>query len=703
MVAVQVSEKEARASLRGLEGRVALAAVNGPTAVVLSGDEDATRQLAESWAAAGAQDEAAAGLARVSLAADGRAAEQFAEVARGLPFAQPRIPVVSNVTGEPVTSEWDSPEYWVRHARETVRFADGVRWLYAQGVRCFLELGPDGVLSAMSRDCLAGGERPWRDEAKVPGGGEGGAAAEAAEDGHGPAAQEDAVVALALLRGERPEARTFLGALGEAWAHGAEVDWAAAAPRGGRAAGGAADVRVAAQALLAGTHGGPRAQRGGRSRGRLVLPGRLAAGGRPLGGGAGGRVAGSRTGGDGGRGRVRGGGARAPRCAGRAGGGRVRRRGEPGAVGAAAARSAGRQKRPSRRARVWRRREGSVSGVRAGGVLSLLAWDERAQGVVGAVPAGLAATVALVQGLADAGVEGRLWLATRGAVAVGAGDRVESPSQAAVWGLGRTLALEQPQRWGGLVDLPQTLDERALEGLCAALGGVGEEDQLAVREAGVFARRLARAPAGGSGNGAAVRRGGGVPGAGVAAGPGGVAGAGVAAGPGGVAGAGVAAGPGGVADAAGAGAAAGPGGGLADAAGDGSAAEPRGAVWRPRGTVLVTGGTGGLGACVARWLAGAGAEHLLLASRRGPAAPGAAELVAELEGRGVGVSVVACDVADRAQVRELLAHVPAEHPLDAVVHAAGVGSPCARRRAHGASSARRPSRPRSAGRGTCTS
>ncbi len=89
-------------------------------------------------------------------------------------------------------------------------------------------------------------------------------------------------------------------------------------------------------------------------------------------------------------------------------------------------------------------------------------------------------------------------------------------------------------------------------------------------------------------------------------------------------------------------------------------------------SALVTGGTGALGAEVARWLVARGARHLVLASRRGPAAPGAAELAAELAEQGVSVSVVACDVAERAQLAELLDTWPAEHPLTTVVHTAGV-------------------------------
>jgi NAD(P)-dependent dehydrogenase (short-subunit alcohol dehydrogenase family)/acyl carrier protein len=90
-------------------------------------------------------------------------------------------------------------------------------------------------------------------------------------------------------------------------------------------------------------------------------------------------------------------------------------------------------------------------------------------------------------------------------------------------------------------------------------------------------------------------------------------------------------------------------------------------------TVLITGGTGGLGGLVARHLARRhGVRHLLLASRRGPEAEGAAELRADLERTGAEVAVVACDVGDRDRVAELLDAIPARRPLDTVVHAAGV-------------------------------
>ncbi|MFJ2444594.1 type I polyketide synthase, partial [Streptomyces sp. NPDC087658] len=95
--------------------------------------------------------------------------------------------------------------------------------------------------------------------------------------------------------------------------------------------------------------------------------------------------------------------------------------------------------------------------------------------------------------------------------------------------------------------------------------------------------------------------------------------------------------------------------------------------WDSDGTVLVTGGTGGLGRLLARHLATEhGVRHLLLLSRRGPEAPGAAELVAELAALGCEAAPVACDAADRAALAEVLDAIPAAHPLTAVFHTAGV-------------------------------
>ncbi|MGK5728285.1 SDR family NAD(P)-dependent oxidoreductase [Streptomyces sp. URMC 124] len=155
MLAVDATEEEVRAHLGdGAD----IAAVNGPRAVVVSGDEDAVAAVAAAFG-----DRRTKRL-RVSHAFHSARMEpvlaEFEEVARSLRFAAPAVPVVSNLTGLRATDEeLASPAYWVRHAREAVRFADGIRTLEAAGVRTFLEIGPDAVLSTMGASCVEDAER----------------------------------------------------------------------------------------------------------------------------------------------------------------------------------------------------------------------------------------------------------------------------------------------------------------------------------------------------------------------------------------------------------------------------------------------------------------------------------------------------------------------------------------------------------------
>ncbi|MFF4354910.1 type I polyketide synthase [Streptomyces sp. NPDC001530] len=190
MVAVQAGEDEVRPLL--VQG-VDIAAVNGPTAVVISGAEDAVSQVSEQLAGQGRKTKRLA----VSHAFHSSLMEpmlaEFRSVAEELTYGEPSIPVVSNVTGEPA-QELGSPEYWVRHVREAVRFADAVRHLAARGVTTFLELGPDAVLSAMGAECVTGDGAP---------------------------------VFVPLLRRERSEEREVLSGIGRAHTRGVALGWEA--------------------------------------------------------------------------------------------------------------------------------------------------------------------------------------------------------------------------------------------------------------------------------------------------------------------------------------------------------------------------------------------------------------------------------------------------------------------------------------------
>ncbi|MER5549966.1 acyltransferase domain-containing protein, partial [Streptomyces sp. NPDC002589] len=196
MVALQATEDEV---LPLLDGRVGIAAVNGPQAVVVSGTADAVEEVAAHFRG---QDRKATAL-RVSHAFHSPLMEpmlaEFRKVAEGLSYEPPKLPLVSTVTGAPATAEeLTSPDYWVQHVRGTVRFADAVGVLDGQdGVRRFVELGPDSTLTALAHSVLDGRNRVDRD---LP-------------------------VLVAVLRKDRAEVRSVLSALAGVFVSGGAVDW----------------------------------------------------------------------------------------------------------------------------------------------------------------------------------------------------------------------------------------------------------------------------------------------------------------------------------------------------------------------------------------------------------------------------------------------------------------------------------------------
>jgi acyl transferase domain-containing protein len=569
MVAVEAAEEEV---LPLLEGRgVSVAAVNGPRAVVIAGAEGVVSEVAAELAGQGRRT----ARLRVSHAFHSSLMEpmlaDFRAVAEGLTYTAPSLPVVSNLTGQLATEgELTTAEYWVRHVREAVRFADGVTTLAAEGVTRFVELGPDATLTALARTVLGDATDP---------------------------------VCVAVQRKDRSEADALTSALATLHTTGARVDWAAVfsaavavplptyafqrrwywpEPRRAddRAAGRAASAAPAEDAFWQAVERGDTRELADAlhlddTTLGTVLP--ALSSWR--------RARTERLTADSWRYRIRW--QRLDGAAAQDGPHTGRwlllqvEAGDDGAL-------SGLEEFLPRIERLACP-EGADRTVLAG-LLAEAAEGDPVAGVLSCLP-GIGAALAVVQAHDDAGLTAPLWLLTSGAVAVGSGtEAAVEPAAAAVWGLGRVAALEHPDRWGGLLDLPARPDHRALARAAAVLVS-GTEDQVAVRGGTAHARRLVHAP---------------VP----------------------------------------------------------ASTEE----WTAPRRVLVTGGTGALGSRVARWAVEHGARELVLTSRRGPEAPGAGTLRADLARLGAKVTVVACDTGDRDAVARLLA----AHPVDAVVHAAGV-------------------------------
>ncbi|THA30085.1 SDR family NAD(P)-dependent oxidoreductase [Streptomyces sp. A1277] len=546
---------------------VSVAAVNAPGQVVLSGSREAVEAVALGFE--GRQGRwLEVSHAFHSFLMDPMLSE-FSSAASGLTYERPRIPIVSTLTAEPVTEFTAS--YWADQVRGTVRFADAVTQLKALGVTRFLELGPDASLV--------------------------GAIGESDED----------AFAVAALNRKQSEPVTAVTALARLWADGADVDWAAFyAPTGARttslptyafqrerywpgvrrepvvasaadavfwdavergddelfASEFGVDVGAPLRETLPAFSAWQRRRREREAADKL----RYEVSWAPL----------------------------QSAAVDVSGGGWLLV--EPVGVEDAWA-DALAEELMARGGEVARLRLGSGDLERSAlaarlsefaghaRVVSFLGQEESGSG-------GVAASAVLVQALGDAGVGCPVWWVTSGAVSAGPGDGVTHPVRAGVWGVGRVVALEEPGRWGGLVDVPDQTSREAVGRLMDVLaGGYGDEDEVAVRGGAVLGRRLAPASA---------------------------------------------------------------------RSGD--------AVWSPAGTVLVSGGTGVLGARVARWVVERGAERVVLVSRRGLEAEGAPELRTGLRELGAEVDVVACDVAVRGEVEALFERFD----VSAVVHTAGV-------------------------------
>ncbi|MQY25783.1 Phenolphthiocerol synthesis polyketide synthase type I Pks15/1 [Nocardia sp. RB56] len=202
MLSVPMSEAEVTPLLAGRSGRIAIAAVNGPATVVVSGDEAAVDEVAAIVAERGHT----ARRLRVSHAFHSPRMDpilaDFAGVCASLTYHRPTIPVVSNVTGELADpQQLCEPDYWVRHVREPVRYLAGIHAARGYGATVFLEAGPGTTLTALTRDGLADDDT-------------------------------DPVTAAPAMDPKREETQSFHAALAAAFVAGTAVDWATALAAG---------------------------------------------------------------------------------------------------------------------------------------------------------------------------------------------------------------------------------------------------------------------------------------------------------------------------------------------------------------------------------------------------------------------------------------------------------------------------------------
>ncbi|SES16961.1 pimaricinolide synthase PimS1 [Lentzea xinjiangensis] len=539
MIAIEATEAEV---LPHLTANVSIAAVNAENSVVVAGDEAEAQRIADRF------EGRRSTRLKVSHAFHSPLMEpmldDFRAAISDLTFHPPQIPLQT-------TGDVTDPEYWVSHVRDTVRFHDNVQALKAKGVTAFLEIGPDGVLSgltgavpaqrrdrdetvawltALARLHVTGVQVDWRVEGRT------------IDLPTYPFQHERywPEIAQAPAAGQDPADAEFWAAVEQQDAAGLaetlDMDpetWAGVLPglsawRRKRSAQSTVDSWLHEESWTPLTGLKP-------ARGSWFVAVPMTLSEEPW----------FRT--------------------------LLTALGDDVTVLEVA----------------WADREYMTGQLveftqkRYTGVISLLALDDLDE------LAPVVGTTALVQALGDVDINAPLWVITRGAVSTGRHDTLTQPWQTGVWGLGRVAALEYPQRWGGLVDLPEEIDERVAQRFASVL--TSDEDQVAIRPAGVFGRRVVVGP------------------------------------------------------------------------------QASGEEWTPSGTVLITGGTGALGAHLARDFARRGAGRIVLVSRRGLGSPGAADLRDEITALGAETVVVACDVADREAVAELLTP-----DVKAVVHAAGV-------------------------------
>ncbi|NTX34336.1 SDR family NAD(P)-dependent oxidoreductase [Myxococcus sp. CA033] len=584
MASVELSPEEAERELTRYAGRLSVGAINDARAVVLSGEPAALGEVLEALRARGVSTRDLG----VNYAFHSQQmAPLQAELVQALGRLETRptsIPMISTVTGQVIEGESLDATYWASNIREAVRFSDAMSALLDEGQRLFVELGPQPALGRYVLQML---ERRELEGAAVP-----------------------------SLRKGRDGQTVMLGALGGLHVKGFPVEWGRLFPSGGRLAAlplypwqrsrywiesddaKAPSVVAAAPASEAKRpegwvydltwqvrERGAASPRAPRDEGTWLVFGHREGMGAAL-------------------------------------AALLEKRGEPCWLvipgDEEAVQGPGVRSLNPRSPEHFDRLLQEVGPVRAavhlwGAEVAPVSEPTLAQ-VESAQQLGVHAALRLAQALMRKGAESaaRLWLCTRGSQAVG-GVTGGSPLYAPLWGLGRVMALEHPEVWGGLLDLDPSASEGEVETLWRELSGADEEDQSAFRGGVRYVARL-------------------VPSA--------------------------------------------PAPGLTPVA------------LRADAAYLVTGGLGGLGLHVAKWLVSKGARHLVLLGRRGlpdragwPALSRESDVgrqvaaIEALEAEGAVVHALSADVGDPTRMAEVIGLIqqgPA--PLKGIIHAAGVST-----------------------------
>jgi acyl transferase domain-containing protein len=201
MVSLEAPEAEVSKAIASRSG-VSIAAVNGPSSIVISGEEEGVLAVSSAFAAQGVRTKRLTVSHAFHSSLMEPMLDEFRRVAESVSYRPARVVVVSNVSGQAAGEELSTAEYWVRHVREAVRFAAGIESLHASGVTEYVEIGPRPTLLGLVPACL-------------------------------PTGANDPVL-VASLRADRAEAETILEALGAHHVQGGRVQWEGVFAGGGR-------------------------------------------------------------------------------------------------------------------------------------------------------------------------------------------------------------------------------------------------------------------------------------------------------------------------------------------------------------------------------------------------------------------------------------------------------------------------------------